>query len=103
MGWAWKGARKIKKTMRNTHRRAQLEPINLHLKPPQLIKPPQITPNPSRSSKKPSETSVFGNSAASTEWKQSFRVKRESPLPNMMSQTTKTPWNQRVGNSAAST
>ena len=29
-------------------------------------KTPQITPNPSRSSKKPSETSVSGNSAAST-------------------------------------
>ena len=40
---------------------------------------------------KTSETSVFGNSAASTYWKRSSCNERESPLPNMMSQPTKKP------------
>ena len=38
---------------------------------------------------KTSETSVFGNSAASTYWKHSSCNEREPPLPNMMSQPTK--------------
>ena len=45
---------------------------------------------------KTSETSVFGNSAASTYWKHSSCNERESPLPNMMSQPTKNIWNQCV-------
>ena len=41
---------------------------------------------------KNSETTVFGNSAASTYWKHSSCNEREPPLPNMMSQPTKNLW-----------
>ena len=52
--------------------------------------------------RKPSETSVSGNSTALSYWKQSFWVKREAPLPDMMSQATK-PATSVFGHDAAST
>ena len=55
-------------------------------KTPPINKTTQITPKPFPIIQKPSETSVSGNSTASTYWKQSFWVKRESPQ--------KKTWNQ---------
>ena len=45
---------------------------------------------------KTSETTVFGNSAASTCWKHSSCNEREPPVPNIMSQPTKNIWNHCV-------
>ena len=95
MGWAWKGVRKSKKTMRNSDRRGRLESNKPEPKTPPINKTTQITPKPFPIIQKPSETSVSGNSAASTYWKQSFWVKRESPQKKLETSVT--------GNSAAST
>ena len=116
--WAWKGFAGIKNTMRNTPLTPQPNPQpNPQTTPPINDPPPNNNPQPFCSglqltggscnektkqpfpitmSQKTSETSVFGNSAASAYWKHSSCNESEPPLPNMMSQRTKNIWNQRV-------
>ena len=60
------------------------------------VKESHLFPTWRANPQKTSETTVFGNSAASTYWKHSFCNEREPPLPNMMSQPTKNLWNHCV-------
>ena len=109
--WAWKGFAGIKNTMRNT----PLTPLTPQPNPqpnPQTTPPINETP-PNNDKKTPfpiivvqktSETTVFGNSAASTYWKHSSCSERESRLfPTWRANPQKTSETSVFGNSAAST
>ena len=105
--WAWKGFAGIKNTMRNTPLTPQPNPQpNPQTTPPINETPPnndKKTPFPIIVSQKTSETTVFGNSAASTYWKHSSCNERSHLFPARGANPQKTSETSVFGNSAAST